>query len=771
MTGALNWIICVTLTAAAVMAVKRLLRNKMSARLHLLIWLIVLVRMCAVSLPESRVSVFNGLNTQTYAPYVANVDNAARNKGETKIAARQATSDLGTEKPAAADTAEKAGSAADIDRILRDIWILGAVLLGAYFALTYACFSRKLRKSAECTDSDIIRITDECKGMLGIKRKIRLVYGDTPMLKGFFRPTVVIPKGYSASEYRGVILHELCHMRHGDIVLLWLSAAALCVNWFNPIMWYAFAMFRRDVETCCDSRVIAITKDRREYAGLLLKTAAGRKRFALGATSLQNGKKEVEGRIKYIAYFRKPGIIGGALTFVVIAVIAAAFLTNASDKGTDCNMSAARFEEFQSGDVGAVMADIDYADDSRAVFHYLDGIFVYDIKNGGLTKRIDISGLNCFKFQQGSYGIEMRVSADGRRAYIENYGSEDEIKDLDNYELDLKSGRAKKADKQPFKDVFKDLDDSYSNVIDESGWFSDMCVKNDKYTYYLAVSGGKIRDMRFVAVSQNGEKTETWVFDTENERTLAKLPPDKIVGIKSAAVTNTAGEVYTAAADGMKRLETLLNGAKEVKGGSDCPFDAVLDLELEDGTRGRIELASDSCGNYRSGGVYYSCGGDNAELLRIFGMEPAQLSPTDTYLRVSSYLRSEFYRVFSPVYDIKELRISDWKEGTTKDGGAEASFLYTMRHGYYNEEVTEGDPLIDAKKRAEAKDATQKDIDEYNKMREAYFGEKEANFEFKAEFARNPENKDPASGEITLYSNVSPKGVEWQKVKIDDYIN
>ncbi len=297
MTGALNWIICVTFTAAAVMAVKRLLRNRMSARLHLLIWLIVLVRMCAVSLPESRVSVFNGLNTQTYAPYVANVDNAARNKGETKIAARQAASDLGTERPAAADAAEKSESAADIGRILRDIWILGAVLLGVYFALTYACFSRKLRKSAECTDADIIQITDECKGMLGIKQKIRLVYGDTPMLKGFFRPTVVIPKGYSASEYRGVILHELCHMRHGDIVLLWLSAAALCVNWFNPIMWYAFAMFRRDVETCCDSRVIAITKDRREYAGLLLKTAAGRKRFALGATSLQNGKKAIRPRL------------------------------------------------------------------------------------------------------------------------------------------------------------------------------------------------------------------------------------------------------------------------------------------------------------------------------------------------------------------------------------------------------------------------------------------------------------------------------------------
>ena len=51
-----------------------------------------------------------------------------------------------------------------------------------------------------------------------------------------------------------------------------------------------------------------------------------------------------------------------------------------------------------------------------------------------------------------------------------------------------------------------------------------------------------------------------------------------------------------------------------------------------------------------------------------------------------------------------------------------------------------------------------------------YFGN-ERDAQFKAEFARNPENKDPASGEITLYSNVSPKGVEWQKVKIDDYIN
>ena len=116
-----------------------------------------------------------------------------------------------------------------------------------------------------------------------------------------------------------------------SVLLIWLAAILLCLFWFNPVMWICFLVFRKDVEVYCDERVLKITDRRKEYSSLLLKTALRKNRFAIGTTSLQNGEKEVERRIKHIAFFKKPGVIWTVVILLISLVIGVVFLTNASD--------------------------------------------------------------------------------------------------------------------------------------------------------------------------------------------------------------------------------------------------------------------------------------------------------------------------------------------------------------------------------------------------------------------------------------------------------
>lgn len=117
------------------------------------------------------------------------------------------------------------------------------------------------------------------------------------------------------------------------------------------------------------------------------------------------------------------------------------------------------------------------------------------------------------------------------------------------------------------------------------------------------------------------------------------------------------------------------------------------------------------------------------------------------YNKVTEYLEDEFHRVYDPYYDIKSLTVSNWNEQ-----GNEATFYYTMVHSFYNRDPDTVDYI---------KKAKENNSPGYQRLYDDYLADKKANYEFKAILTENG---------IALYSNVSPKDVNWQPVKIDDYI-
>lgn len=64
-------------------------------------------------------------------------------------------------------------------------------------------------------------------------------YISTAFAAGIFRPRIYLPERLTERERDCVLAHERSHIRRGDHIIKPLAYLALCVHWFNPLVWLA----------------------------------------------------------------------------------------------------------------------------------------------------------------------------------------------------------------------------------------------------------------------------------------------------------------------------------------------------------------------------------------------------------------------------------------------------------------------------------------------------------------------------------------------------
>ena len=79
----------------------------------------------------------------------------------------------------------------------------------------------------------------------------------TPMLTGFFKPTILLPNKEIPEDEMALILeHELTHYKHKDLYINLLGTLAVSLHWFNPIVYLCYPSIQGDGEFCCDEAVL-----------------------------------------------------------------------------------------------------------------------------------------------------------------------------------------------------------------------------------------------------------------------------------------------------------------------------------------------------------------------------------------------------------------------------------------------------------------------------------------------------------------------------------
>ena len=102
--------------------------------------------------------------------------------------------------------------------------------------------------------------------------------GVTPAVYGVFRPVLLLPKEYvdrlSREEAEHVLLHELCHLKRGDLWMHGICLVLQIVYWFNPLLIWTRRQMKHVLEICCDLSVANILREETKgYRDTLLNTA------------------------------------------------------------------------------------------------------------------------------------------------------------------------------------------------------------------------------------------------------------------------------------------------------------------------------------------------------------------------------------------------------------------------------------------------------------------------------------------------------------------
>lgn len=155
-----------------------------------------------------------------------------------------------------------------------------------------------------------VKLQRSLVGAVKFRRNIYLAdYIHGPFVLGLFRPRIYLPPNLEKREQRYIILHEQYHISRGDHIIKMIAYLALCLHWFNPLVWAAFHLAVKDMEMSCDEAVVRKLGEeiRADYSASLLQLATGQQ--ILFGTPLAFGEGETAGRIKNLARFKRPTVI------------------------------------------------------------------------------------------------------------------------------------------------------------------------------------------------------------------------------------------------------------------------------------------------------------------------------------------------------------------------------------------------------------------------------------------------------------------------------
>ena len=253
----------------------------------------------------------------------------------------------------------------------------------------------------------LLRLRRRLRGARGAEAGVWVAAGlPTAFVLGVVRPRIYLPEGLNDRE-RGLILaHERAHIRRGDPALRLLAWAALCLHWFNPLVWLAFALSGRDMEAACDEAVLRKLGPavKRDYSAALLRVATGR-RISLAAPLAFGEGGGVKGRIRGVLRWKKPALwITAVLAALVVALGVGLALNRPQPAsylragGTLYRKEAATVERLPEGSEAAGLVS--------SVLHNTDEIPAQE----GQATNLDEKYAGCAIYRAGD------------RAYVEDYG-------------------------------------------------------------------------------------------------------------------------------------------------------------------------------------------------------------------------------------------------------------------------------------------------------------------------------------------------------------
>ncbi len=329
----LEWVLTSAFLILAVTALRALLGRRVSAGLRYALWAVVLARLLVpvqlFTTPVSGTSVLRETGVEQWVTAPTLLPDSV--PAVSAVPAVPSPTELpdGTLIVPQPDPAPATVNARPIPvlQILGGLWLAGTAAMGSAFVLSNLRFARRLRRARvplEGADCPLpVYLADDLP---------------SPCLFGLLRPAVYLTSAAASDPamLRHVLAHEVTHFRHRDHLWNALRGLALAVHWWDPLVWLAAALSRRDCELACDEGALKRLGDgeRIAYGRTLLALITVKPRpgdLLRCSTTMTGGQKSVFDRMSRIAKAPKRWLGAAVLTVALAALACVCAFGSAAD--------------------------------------------------------------------------------------------------------------------------------------------------------------------------------------------------------------------------------------------------------------------------------------------------------------------------------------------------------------------------------------------------------------------------------------------------------
>jgi len=317
-------IIALCAIIAAIILIRAIFRRRASARMIYALWLFAIIKLLMpysfaaveIPLPDIPHPAFEAY--QMLESDTVNVESMPVSPATPVVPDSQG---LQTDKPVSSapvitpdtnvvdsqiDADAKASPAVDILDILKAVWLFGSVIAALIFAVTSAVMTARVRKTRRFHSNE---------GSVKVFVSDRVA---TPCVMGIFPCIYITPAAEECDELSMILLHEKTHIRHGDHIWAFIRIAIIIAFWWNPIIWAAALLSKRDAELACDESVVKTVGESKRftYSRLILDMIPRQGAFAVAFAS-----SPIKERILRLTGKHKTKIVATVIAMVAVLAI------------------------------------------------------------------------------------------------------------------------------------------------------------------------------------------------------------------------------------------------------------------------------------------------------------------------------------------------------------------------------------------------------------------------------------------------------------------
>ena len=267
---------------AGILLFRFILKNRISSKLQYLMWWLLILRLLMPVTPDIGLH-FNLQDMLLKQAHQAELPTPAPVLDVAPASVPNTQSSYESVAPAVQPDTDVAPSqhvnptkSTDWYSIVFVVWLLGAIGFLGWLIFVKLRYYESLQHLMAGGPREVYELYDRCCKELCVKPLPLWIVNKSmsPGIAFFGEPVLLVPLSLcnDESRLRFALLHELTHKKRGDHYMTLLLNILRAVYWFDPVVHFAFSELRSDMESACDSDVLAYIghEQKRGYLTVIL---------------------------------------------------------------------------------------------------------------------------------------------------------------------------------------------------------------------------------------------------------------------------------------------------------------------------------------------------------------------------------------------------------------------------------------------------------------------------------------------------------------------